>query len=104
MSRARRERLCGHHDSLGEGTVDVLSKHTEPDAQALLTSKTEFAPAARQTGVENDFGSELNSVDVVPDCVHSAGTVGAANVWQADRNAGHPVEDKKIEMVERRGL
>jgi hypothetical protein len=104
MIWARRERFGSHHYGLGKGAVRMLAEHAELDTQALLAGKAVPAPAARQTGVEHDLGPELDTFDSVPHRIHHASAVGATDVGQSDRYAGHAVEDEEIEVIEGRGL
>jgi hypothetical protein len=78
----------------------VLPEHTKRDTQALFPGQAILASTARQAGVEDDLGPELDALDPVSHRVNDSGAIGATDVWQTDWNAGHAVEDEKIEMVE----
>ena len=78
----------------------MLSQNTETDAQALLASAAILAPAAGQTWIKNHLGANLDAVDAAADRVHDPSPVRPADMGQFDRNAGYPLQDEKVEMVE----
>jgi hypothetical protein len=82
----------------------MLSEHTECYTQALFPGETVLACAARQTRIEDDLGSELDTRNPVTHRIDHTCTIGATDVRKPDRYSRYPVEDKEIEMVEGGGL
>jgi len=82
----------------------MLSQHTESHAQALFAGAAILALAAGQSWIKNHLGADLDAVDTVSDRVHDSSSVRTADVGQFDRDAGYPLEDEEIEMVESGGF
>jgi hypothetical protein len=70
----------------------------------VLAGKAELTMAARQPGIEDNLGTDLDPLDGFPYRIYDSGAVGSTNVRQSDRYSGHPVEDEEIETVEGGGL